>query len=136
KVTIDGELFGSVSLSPDANVALLYTNAVSNDHLTILNLAAGADFLKARTVALKAPVSAVFPAADAKHAVVLQATLPGSSKAGAFSVVPTAALLSPKIVGTDAPPTSVAIEPAPNSEYALVTVRDDTKSLFGGYVIR
>jgi len=91
---IDGEFFGSVALSTDASVALLYTNAVPSDHLTIVGLGQGPDYLTHRTVALKAPVSAVFPAGDALHAIVLQTTAPGSSKAGAFSVVPTAKLLS------------------------------------------
>ena len=136
KKTVSGEFFGSVALSTDASVALLYTNALANDHLTILNLLAGPEFLTHRTVALKAPVSAVFPAPDAKHAIVLQKTLAGSSKAGAFSVVSTAAQLSPKILGTDAAPNAVAIQPAPKSEHALVSVRDDAKKVFGVYRIK
>jgi hypothetical protein len=136
KQQITGEFFGSVALSTDASVALLYTNAVDSDHLTILSLAPGPDFLSHRTVALKAPVKAVFPAPDAKHAVVLQKTAPGSTKAGAFSLVSTVAQLSPKITGTDAPPNAVAIQPAPQSEHALVTVRDDAKKAFGVYRVR
>jgi len=115
---------------------LLYTNAFSNDHLTILDLAPGSDYLSHRTVALKAPVSAVFPAADAQHAIVLQDPLFGSTKKGAFSVVPTAASISPKITGTDAPPTAVAIQPPPDSARALVTVRDDETKTYGVYLIR
>jgi len=133
---IPGELFGSVSLSSDTSVALLYTNAVANDHLTILKLTPGADYLTYRTVALKAPVKAVFPAEDALHAIVLEEPALGSTKAGAFSVVPTAQLLSPKIVGTDAPPNAVALEPAPESEHALVTVRDDATKKWGVYQIK
>ncbi len=134
--TIDGELFGSVALSADTSVALLYTNAVPNDHVTILSLTPGQDYLQHRTVALKSPVEAVFPAPDAKHAIALQSTAAGSSKAGAFSVVPTAAQLSPKIVGTDAKPTAVALRPAPDSDRALVTIRDDAKKVYGVYVVR
>jgi DNA-binding beta-propeller fold protein YncE len=131
---ITSELFGSVSISADNRVALLYTNAVPSDHLTILSLASeGA--LAHRTVAVKAPIKAVFPAPDALHAVTLQATPPGSSKAGAFSVVPTAALISPKIVGTDAPPHQVALAPPPTRR-ALVSVRDDQKKLYGVYLAR
>lgn len=136
KKAIAGELFGSVSLSTDASVALLYTNAVDSDHLTIVKLGAGPDYLTHRTVALKAPVTAVFPAPDAQHAVVLQKTAPGSTKAGAFSVVSTVAQLSPKILGTDAAPNAVAIQPAPKSEHALVAVRDDTKKVFGVYRVK
>ncbi len=133
---IPGETFGSVSLSPGASVALLYTNATANDHLSIVDLRAGSTYLDSRTVALKAPVSAVFPSEDALHAVVLQTTAPGSSKAGAFSVVPTLDHISPKITGTDAPPNAVAIQPGANSEHALVTVRDDAAKVFGVYLIR
>lgn len=133
---IPGELFGSVSLSPDASVALLYTNAVPSDHLTILKLGPGTDYLTHRTVALKAPVKAVFSAGDAEHAIVFQETAPGSAKAGAFSVVTTGAALSPKILGTDAPPNAVAIEPGPASEHALVTIRDDAKKKWGVYQIK
>ena len=136
KQAIAGELFGSVALSTDASVALLYTNAVASDHLTILNLVPGPGYLSHRTVALKAPVAAVFPAPDAQHALVLQKTLAGSTKAGAFSVVSTVAQLSPKILGTDAPPNAVAIQPAPKSEHALVTVRDDLKKVFGVYRVK
>lgn len=135
KKTVSGELFGSVALSADASVALLYTNAVGSDHLSIMKLGPGPDYLTHRTVALKAPITAVFPAADAAHAIVLQKTAAGSSKAGAFSVVTTLAQLSPKILGTDAPPNAVAIQPAPKSEHALVTVRDDAKKVFGAYRI-
>jgi hypothetical protein len=134
-VQITDEFFGSVSLSADASRGLLYTNAVDSDHLTILELAPGPNHLAHRTVSVKTPIKAVFPAPDALHAITLQAPGAGSNKAGAFSVVPTAALISPKIVGTDAPPTSVAIGPAP-SERGLVTVRDDAKKKFGMYLIR
>ncbi len=133
---IAGETFGSVALSADTAVALLYTNALPNDHLTIVNLVQGAEYLAHRTVTLKSPVQAVFPAEDAKHAIVLQSTGAGSTKAGAFSVVPTAALLSPKIIGTDAPPTAVALRPAPEADRAIVTVRDDQKKIHGAYIAR
>lgn len=133
-VTIDGEEFGSVSLSPDSNVALLYENAVDNDHVTILSLDSQS-YLEHRTVALKAPVQAVFVAPDAQNALALEATPDGSTKAGAFSVIPTTVVRAPRIEGTDAPPTAVAIAPPPSSR-ALVTVRDDSSRQFGVYVVR
>ncbi len=134
-VTIDGEVVGSVSVSENGGVALLYTNAFANDHLTMLTTAAGPEYLSKRTVALKAPVSAVFPTPDGAHAIALLTPAAGSTKAGAFSIVPVSAVLPPKIQGTDAPPMSVAIEPGKTSR-AIVTVRDDTKKLYGMYVIR
>lgn len=131
---IDGETFGSVSLSPDASVALLYTNATPNDHVTILN--SGASGTTHRTVSLMAPVEAVLATPDGQNAIALQTPAAGSSRAGAFSVIPTAVLQAPRIVGTDAPATAVAIAPAPNSDRALVTVRDDQQNIFGVYLIR
>ncbi len=132
---VDGELFGSVALPPQAGVALLFTNALPNDRLTIVKTALSPDFLTHRTVSLKSPVSAVFAAPDAEHAIAFQ--LAGSSsKKGAFSVVPTRAVRSPKIVGTDARPFSVAIDPAPSSDRALVTIRDDDARIFGAYLVR
>jgi hypothetical protein len=124
-----------VSVSEKGDVALLYTNATPNDHLTILKTAPGADYLAYRTVALKAPVKAVFPAPDSAHAIALLSPGEGSSKPGAFSVVPLAKDLPPKIQGTDAPPMSVAISPSPSTR-ALVTVRDDTTKVHGVYLAR
>ena len=111
-VTISGETVGSVSVSASGGVALLYTNAFANDHLTILTTAPGTGYLEHRTVALKAPVKSVFPTPTTAH-TPSPCSIPsaGSSKAGAFSVVPVLANLPPKILGTDAPPMGVAIEP-------------------------
>jgi hypothetical protein len=134
-VTIVDEVVGSVSVSEDGGVALLYTNATPNDHLTLLTTAPGANYLALRTVALKAPVQAVFPTSDGAHAIALLNPAPGSTKAGAFSVIPILADLPPKIQGTEAPPTSVAIEPGASTR-AIVTVRDDVKKLYGMYVVR
>jgi hypothetical protein len=134
-VAIAGETAGSVSWSPDSKVALLYSNATANDHLTILVTAPGPSFLTYRTVALKAPVLAVFPAPDAEHAVALLTPGAGSSKIGAFSIVPIKTQLPPKIEGTEAAPMSVAFAPPP-SRRALITVRDDTKRIFGAYLAR
>ena len=134
-VAIEGETFGSVALPPDAAVALLYTNAIPNDHLTIVQTAFDENYLSHRTVSVKTPIKAVFPAEDAQNAITFQEA--GSSqKKGAFSIVPTGFLRSPKIVGTDAPPVGVALSPPPQADRALVTVRDDASKTFGVYVVR
>lgn len=135
QVAIDAEIVGSVSVATQGDVALLYTNATPNDHLTILQTTPGAGYLQYRTIALKAPVVAVFPAPDSLHAVALLAPGAGSNKAGAFSVVPIAKDLPPKIQGTDAKPMSVSIAPPPSNR-ALVTVRDDTKKIHAVYLAR
>lgn len=133
-VTISGETVGSVSLPSDPRRALLYSNGVASDRVTVLNLEPGEGFLSYRSVALKAPVLAVFPTDDASYALSLMTPPSGSTKAGAFGVIPVDVALAPKVVGTDAPPAQIAV--APNGTRAVVTVRDDAKSLFGVYLAR
>jgi hypothetical protein len=134
-VTLVGERTGSVALSPDGRSALLYTNAFDNDRLTILSIGDGAGSLSYRTVALKAPVRAVFAAPDASHAIALLEPGAGSTKPGAFSIVPIASNLPPKIQGTEAVPVSVAIAPG-TAGRALVTVSDESTRVFATYLAR
>jgi hypothetical protein len=133
-VSVPGEIFGSAALAADGSRAVLYTTAVSGyDHVTLLGLA---DTASPRTVALKAPVSSMFvtPEPDPQHAVaILQVSQSsGSPVKGAFSLIPIAAQLSPKIVSTNAPPTGVAI--APEGDRVLVAVRDDATQNYGVYL--
>jgi hypothetical protein len=126
-------LIRSVSLSPDATLALLYSNAAESPYLTVLT--GSDDFADAagRSVDLKAPVQAVFAAPDARHAIALQATAPGSRKGGAFSVVSAQIDRTPKIVGTDAAPMAVAF--APDGKEAVIATRDLTRQLYGVYLV-
>jgi hypothetical protein len=87
-----------------------------------------------RSVDLKAPVQAVFAAPDARHAIALQATLPGSRKRGAFSLVTAQMDRSPKIVGTDAAPMAVAF--SPDGAEAVIATRDLTQKLYGVYLVQ
>ncbi len=131
---IQGEVFGSVSTTTDGGIALLYTNAVANDHLTILDAHPGPDFLAHRTVALKAPIEAVFPAPDGANAIALLTPGENSVKPGAFSVVPISTTLPPRIQGTDAPAQAVAIAPPPSTR-GVVTTRDDTRNIYEAYLV-
>ncbi|MCA9643674.1 MAG: hypothetical protein H6718_06820 [Polyangiaceae bacterium] len=133
-VPIAGSTVGSVSLPSDARRALLYSNATGSDRVVVLNLEPGEHFLEQRTIALKAPVLAVFPTEDAAHAVSLMTRPTGSNKAGAFGVIPVDTALAPKIVGTDAAPQQVAV--SPDGTRAVVTVRDDNTKVFGAYLAR
>jgi hypothetical protein len=123
----------SVALSPDATLALLYSNASPSPYLTVLS--ASDDFADAvgRSLDLKAPVQAVFAAPDARHAIALQATAPGSRKGGAFSLVTAQMDRAPKIVGTDAAPMAVAF--SPDGAEAVIATRDLTQKLYGAYLI-
>lgn len=136
RVSLPDAPVGSVSASLEGDKALLYTNATPSDKLTILNTTAGDAYLTYRTVLLKSPVDAVFPAPDATHAIALLKPDPGQSQSpGAFSVVPLAEELPPKMQGTDAPPLSVAIAPAPSTR-AVITTRDDSTDKHSVYLIR
>jgi hypothetical protein len=129
-----GEIGRSVSLSPDASLALLYSNATSDNYLGILT--GGDDWSKydGRAVDLKAPVLAVFASPDAQHGIAFQATAKGSSKGGAFSIVSAQSDRAPKIVGTDAAPNALAF--SPDGLSAVITTRDLTKQLYGTYLVQ
>ena len=151
-VTITGETVGSVSIAPDGNTALLYTNASSVDRMTVLTLGATPSY---RIVKLHAPVLSVFATPDATNAVVLHgdsapatpdggvasadggasrgdAGVPSQTPAKAFSLVPLTGNLPAKIQLTDVAPQSVAISPA--GDRVLVTERDDVNHIYGVYL--
>jgi hypothetical protein len=153
-VTITGETVGSVSIAPDGNTALLYTNAEGIDRLTVLTLTAGTT-PTFRVIKLHAPVLSVFATPDATNAVVLHgdsattspppdgggpnadagevdAGVPSQTPAKAFSLVPLDGNLPAKIQETDVPPQSVAISPA--GDRVLITERDDTQQIYGVYL--
>lgn len=119
-ISIDA-LVGSVAVSEGGEQAVLYTTATDRDEVVLLPTDPDADaYLEPRTVALRAPVDAVFVAPDAGHAlVVLKRT---QSPGGAFAVVPLGEALPARIETTDAPVTGVAFAPAPTTR-ALVTAR-------------
>ena len=133
RVRLEDQLVGSVSASIEGTRALLFTNAVPSDQLTILNTADGDEYLQSRVVALKSPVEAVFPTPDAQHAIALLRPDPNvSTKPGAFSVVPIARDLAPNIYATEARPRSVALA----NTRGVVTVRDDATQEYGAFVVR
>jgi hypothetical protein len=119
RITID-ETFGSVELGAQGDVALLYSNAVANTHLTLLDSIKDGGF-KHRTVDLKLPVFAAQASTDGAHAIVLLSAPAGSKQPGAFAIVPVAKNLPPKIQGTQA-----ATVPADASKpRAMIALGDD-----------
>lgn len=132
RATIGDETIASVSIAGEGARAVLYTNGTASDRVTLLDVATGASDFDYRTLALKAPVLGVFPSRDALHAIAL---LQPSTKPGAFAVVPLDRALPARIQSSQAPLTAVAIEDAP-SRRALVTERDDTRRVFGAYLVR
>ena len=64
---------------------------------------------------------------------MLGTTPSGSSKAGAFALVPAELERVIKDFGTDAPPTLVTF--TPDGEHALIAVRDDARAVYGAYLV-
>jgi hypothetical protein len=133
RASVTGAVGRSVSLSPDASLALLYSNAEDHPYLSVLTTSNGwADF-EGHALDLHAPVRAAFASPDALHGIAFQSTAPGSRKAGAFSIVSAQADRAPKIVGTDAPPVAVAF--TPDGADAVIATRDLEKSKYGMYLV-
>ncbi|MEO8178793.1 MAG: hypothetical protein ABI895_08170 [Deltaproteobacteria bacterium] len=133
--SFSGETLGSAALPENGDTALLFTTATDSDRLAILDLA-NAGAASPRVVSLKAPIRAVFPTPEGSYAVALLETEANSERAGAFSVVPIAAALPPKIQGTDAPPYRVSLAQTPSGLRGLVTTRDDAHGIHAAYLVR
>jgi hypothetical protein len=118
-------VFGSITVAEAGDVALLYTNAVPSDRVTIL-YTGGSAALTYRTVVVNAPVRAVLPTPDGAHAVALLGQAEGSQHPGNFSLIPIAERLPPKLVAADAPPASVAV----GSNEALITTSGAVHDVF------
>ena len=86
-ILVAGETVGSVAIAPHGEQALLYTNAVALNRITVLALAAAPAY---RAVPLHAPVLSVFPSPTAEHAIVVHNSFKGQAfqSPGAFSVMP------------------------------------------------
>jgi len=123
----------SVSLSSDASLALLYSNAANSPFVGILSANADLSSYGGRAVDVKAPVLAAFAAPDAQHGIAFQSTATGSTKGGAFSIVSAQADRAPKVIGTDAAPIAVAF--APDGDKAVIATRDLTKKSYGVYLV-
>ncbi len=134
EVSFSSETLRSVSVSADSSFSVLYTTAFENSHVGAVLVSDG-DFASAvtRVVDVKAPVTSALVAPGAAHAIVLGKTPAGSSKAGVFAVVPAQMDRIVKVVGTDAPPVSMAF--AADGEHALLSTRDDVNRRYGAYVV-
>jgi len=134
RATVEGELVRSVTLAPSDQLALLYANAVPSSHITLLDTAPGQHHFGFRTVDVQGAVRGIYVAPDSQTAIAFQTPPPGSQKKGLFSILPTEAVRSPRIVGTDAQPADIAFSDADTGK-ALVTVHDSTSAAHGVYVI-
>jgi hypothetical protein len=132
RLGITGQTVGRALVTADAKQALLFTTVSPVDRLVSLTLATR----EFRAIPLHAPVAAVFPTADALHAIVLHDSYAGKeySSPGAVSIVPLAQDRSARIEPLGAPPKQVAL--APDGTSAIVTARDDRTAKYFAYVAR
>jgi hypothetical protein len=128
---VPGELFGSVALSPDGDIATLYTTAVEHSRLVIADLRP-TTYLEHRTIDVMAPVKSVRPTPDGEHAIVLMGPASESNKPGSFAVVALRSPRFPRIEATAAPVFQVAV----SSEHALVTTRDPTSKIYESHLVQ
>jgi hypothetical protein len=133
EATVSSVVSRSVSMSPDGSLALMYSNAASNPYLAVLMSEDGWETFEPRALDLKAPVRAAFAAPDGLHGIAFQETAPTSTKRGAFSLIAAEGTRAPKIIGTDAPPISVAF--SPEGDTAVITTRDLERAKYGVYLV-
>lgn len=131
-VSID-EVFGLVNIAPKGSDALLYTNAIQNSHLTVLETAPGEDYLSHRTLDLHGYVHDVLPSPDGAYAVASLVGKDASSKPG-FAVVPVTSALPVRVQTTDSPVFAVAMSEGPAAR-AVITVSDE-RTNFAAYIVR
>jgi hypothetical protein len=130
-VTID-EVFGLVNIAPQGTNALLYTNAISNSHITVLDTASGPNYTH-RTVDVRGYVHDVFPSPDGAYAIASLVAKDANGKPG-FAAIPVTSDLPVRVQTTDAPVFAVAQSAGPAAR-AVVTVSDG-KASFAAYIVR
>ncbi len=131
-VSID-EVFGLVNIAPQGSAALLYTNAVQNSHLTVLETAHGKNYLTHRTIDVRGYVHDVYPSPDGAYAIASLSPKDAGGKPG-FAAVPVTSTLPARVQTTDAPVFAVAMSAGPSAR-GIVTVSDG-KASFAAYVVR
>jgi hypothetical protein len=130
-VTID-EVFGLVNIAPQGTEALLYTNAISNSLITVLDTASGPDYAH-HTVDVRGYVHDVFPSPDGAYAIASLVAKDANGKPG-FAAIPVSSGLPVRVQTTDAPVFAVAQSAGPAAR-AVVTVSDG-KASFAAYIVR
>jgi hypothetical protein len=161
---VTGETIGQVTLTADGQSAVLYSNAVDAERLTVLTLAGTPAF---HTVKLHDAVLSALPTPDGKFAVVLHpadatngaagtggaagasGAAGGAGSAGVDAGAPTGAAGPPpdatafSLVPLDGTqPARIemtdapiqAVAISPASDRVLLTVRDDAKQIYGAYM--
>lgn len=127
--TIEGEIFGSAALTEDGSSVVLYTNATSNDRVTIVDLRAET-FLTHRSVSTQSPVYSVATTPDGEHAGILGAN-PEGQPSDAFSLLALRSERFPRIIGTGAPVDEIAL----GNDFGIITATDATMNTFEAHLV-
>ncbi len=113
ELTIDGELIGSVEMAGDGSRAVLFTNAVPSERISIVSLEPGDDYLNHWSLSVSLEVQSVSTSPGGEAAIALsQAT-----SETAFSVVTLTEKRFPRVVSTSAPVRQLAL----SDDAAIVT---------------
>jgi DNA-binding beta-propeller fold protein YncE len=118
ETVVTSETVGSAVVSSDASQVLLFTNASTSSRLSVLSTSENT----LRVVDVKAPIRAAFLADDGSYGVTLMSPPAGSSKQGAFALVPVRDAFSMHMQGTSTAPEFVTI--SHKSGRALITTKD------------
>lgn len=121
-------LVGSVSLAGNGKRAVVFSNAAQSSRAFIID----PESERVRALDLRAPIRAVVPAPDGKHAVAVLSPPTNSAKKGAFALVPLDENLPARIEGTALPVLQVAF--SETNQHALVTTGGLTGGKSAAYV--
>jgi len=127
---IEGELFGSAELGEGGTQAVVYTNAATNERISVVDLRPGESFLSHRTLSTTLPVYSVNLTPDGEHGVVMSADESGA-RSDTFSVVALTESRFPRIVGTAAPVAQVAL----GNSFGVVTSASTALSTYEAHLI-
>lgn len=133
---VQGEVIGSAVLTEDGGTAVLYTNAIENERVSVVDLREDS-FLAVRSISTKAPVYSVVASPDGKHAVIVAGqTTPLLGEVGipaeAFSVVALREERFPRVVGTGAPVGAIGL----GNSYGIVTATSDSKDVHEAHLLQ
>lgn len=129
-VKVSGEVFGSAALTEEGDTVVLYTNALANDRVSIVNLDEQDDFLSFRSVSTQTSVFSVTTTPDGGHAAVLGGDGAGNTS-DSFSLLALRSERFPRVVGTGAPVAQVALA----NGFGVVTATSKGGGLHEAYLL-
>lgn len=109
RTKIEDAVIGSAAVAKNGERALLYTTALNDKQVTVLDLRPGPEFLNSRKVSIQHAITGVVLSNDGTFAIVYGAG--AETGKGAFSVVALDRERFARVVGTSAPIQAVSVSP-------------------------